>query len=208
MNNKPILFSGEMIRALLDGRKTQTRRIMKPQPPSNITDEHEILNPDSANLAWFGFWGCEGFDQYDPSNCLDYEATCPYGQPGDYLWVRESFQEVVISQIGTEEKETDVEYRADSTNFNGPWKPSIFMPRWASRLTLKITDVRVEHLHSITYIDAVSEGVTYDKGFSDPRESFRRLWDSINGNWSENPWVWVIEFEVIKKNIDEVLEHD
>lgn len=209
MKARPILFSGERVRDILDGRKTQTRRIIKPQP---FLSEH-------LGFCWKGFaYGIGSDDAGTQRNFT--RADCPYGKLGDLLWVRETCME-------WEGKARDVVYRADidggawedlraDLNSGFPWKirPSIHMPRWASRLTLEITNVRVERLQSITPAECRAEGIApYDGGwtngllgpFSDPRLAFADLWDSTGGDWSSNPWVWVIEFKPIMANVDEVL---
>lgn len=167
---RPILFSGEMVRAILDGRKTQTRRVMKHQ--------------NGAHLAF---------------------QKCPHGNPGDCLWVRESFRLSVPAHEG------QTGYPIYRANFKddpilGIWKPSIHMPRWASRITLEITGVRVERVRDISEEDAKAEGWPRDQElFPTVNTSykanlwFERLWDSINAErgfgWDVNPWVWVLEFK-------------
>ncbi len=150
---------------------------------------------------------------------IDFNLRCPYGNPGDWLWVRETWRPEELDS-----GEDGIRFRADAI-FRGidntqdaaekwfqvysekenweHWRPSIFMPRWASRITLEIINVRVEHIQGITFIDAKAEGVTYEKGHVDPRDAFRHLWDSINKKrglgWNENPWVWVITFNQIER---------
>ena len=190
MKEKPILFNTHMVRAILDNRKTQTRRIMKSQPIGPVEK-----TPDSR-------WLDHGFLRPEERSN---EFSCPHGKPGDRLWVRETF---CLSG-------TVPFYRADGEpQIKVRWKPSIFMPRSASRITLEITDIRVERLHSISETDAIAEGVEnnglkysiepwknylktgngYQK--STPQASYMTLWQSINGHesWDANPWVWVIEF--------------
>jgi len=208
MKERPILFSGEMVRAILDGRKTQTRRAIKPQP----------------RPMFLG--GCGWYPDGDANKKKHYASVkhfikgmpidfCPYGQPGDRLWVREGFR--LISQLGPETWDTFLhpQYKSDMKighicsimrEFYKPgWKPSIHMPRWASRITLEITDVRVERVQDITLADIEKEGI-FDKretGNSiQQRISFSFLWDSINAkcgySWDSNPWVWAISFKVVK----------
>ncbi len=211
MKARPILFSGPMIRALLEGRKTQTRRIVKPQ----LT--HDDSRPFSAVHM------LDGYAVFDGG-----EVKCPYGIPGDLLWVRESLDAITGC---------DAEYAADGTrvgdamgwdrwigaDYKLPLKaiPSIHMPRWASRLTLEITDVRVQRLQDISEEDARAEGITDGGclncgvsepcGCSDPRpdarDAFAWLWHSIHGeeSWHANPWVWCISFRVHRCNVDELL---
>tara|TARA_R110002094_G_scaffold54390_7_gene65607 strand:- start:3252 stop:3815 length:564 start_codon:yes stop_codon:yes gene_type:complete len=183
-----------MVRAILDGRKTQTRRVMKPQPGN----DNRIPWPGRKNIV---------------INIRDDRVPqlCPYGQPGDRLWVRETFRlfdshqecSCYDSCVCSKYNGKPV-YRADSYWDESKWKPSIYMPRWASRITLEVTGVRVERLQDIGEEGAKAEGVIgedeaaaagltwYDK----PRRAFRFLWESINGpgSWDANPWVWVVEF--------------
>ena len=212
MKTHPILFSASMVRALLEGRKTQTRRAIKPQP------EYRFENDPLGEVAWKGMCidtvgtittGNDGLAQYNP-----------FGQPGDLLWVRETF--CIYPMAGNDGAAGPI-CRADSIisdeslkSIGRKWTPSIFMRREHSRLTLKITDVRIERLQDISEDDARAEGVNADEdprwqpSYSDPdsggdpshRLSYEYLWNSINGNWNDNPWVWVVEFEVIHKNVD------
>lgn len=177
---KPIIFSTEMVRALLDGRKTQTRRVIKPQPTTKTWEKY-----------------------------LQEEQPCylnPYGQPGDVLWVRETWADLRGMGFGKE-----FAYRADSwcgdhedsdsmrcrLDYGVKWKPSIHMPRKAARLFLEITDIKVERVQDIDDDDAIDEGVggNINEG---PTAAFAELWDTINAkrgySWESNPWCWVIEF--------------
>lgn len=173
--HRPILFSGPMVRALLEGRKTQTRRTMK-TPPDSFEAQYTVL------------------------------SACPHGQVGDRLWVRESFADVPHPadephpRLRRGPKGKGITWRADWVgNPSGfKWKPSIHMPRWASRITLEITDVRVERLRDIREDDAIAEGVQ-DFAFVGAVNAFESLWESINGTESleSNPWVWVVEFKVV-----------
>ena len=189
MTARPILFSGPMVRALLEGRKTQTRRAVKPQPPSGHVYVGRVLC--STHRADEGKWTWAVGQAAMLREA--HRVSCPYGQPGDLLWVRETFGEFRENWIG---------YRAtcgDPPPDSGSWKPSIFMPRWASRLTLRITDVRVQRLQDCSHADAAAEGV------GDLIE-YGVLWESINGpgSWDANPWVWALTFKVIKANVDDV----
>ena len=183
----PIIFSGEMVRAVLKGQKTQTRRVINPQPPQDsLWDEpsHLFIIEGSG----FGIM-----------------RHCPYGKSGDSLWVRETWR--------TAEAPGGVFYRADATDYmieistlsNGkPWRPSIHMPRWASRITLEMIGLRVERLQDIGEEDVLAEGVSPtppigsmgSKAYN--LESFKTIWDIINAkrghSWKSNPWVWVISF--------------
>lgn len=171
MKETPIIFTGDSIRKILAGRKTQTRRVCKGQ--RELSNEHDFQ--------------------------LD---RCPYGQPGDFLWVREAH--LIVG--GVDSANPRVVYRA--TN-DGPgswispvWSPSIFMPRWASRLTLKITGVRVERVQEISRGDAMSEGCPFANMAQGPNpcDWYRNLWNKINSKkypWEANPWVWAISFKVM-----------
>jgi hypothetical protein len=196
MSDGPILFGAPMVRALLAGRKTQTRRIAKPE-----------------TIAYLG----------SSSGGMDSEAEhCPYGGRGDHLWVKETWaRRLDEDAIKPSELVGDwAWYWADPQTANtgcagaaGKRRPSIFMPRRFSRITLEIESVRVERVNDISASDAKAEGLTpWSKDFEsplhwgiehadvwekDPRQAFRRLWDSINGErapWSSNPWVWAIAF--------------
>lgn len=203
-----------MVRAILDGRKTQTRRVVRPQP----------VWRDVQGL--FGSWAFKGGLLY-PNAEPDVLALCPYGQPGDRLWVREtcamrSAGGAVIDSIhyaATPELgrflQRDMRTFSDSKlmPFEGRWTPSIYMPRWASRITLEITGVRVERLQGITEGDAHSEGAAdwaaahaermfgLGNKFVSARAAFQHLWESINGtgSWDLNPWVWVVEFKRVEQ---------
>ena len=178
MNVKPILFSSEMVRALLEGRKTQTRRVVK-------------------------------YRNYAEQDAPIYPHECPYGKPGDLLWVRETWGDPWHhAQPRAFYRATDEKEVGWHPDFDG-WKPSIHMPRWASRLTLRITDVRVQRLQDVTRADCVVEGCTErntDGAWYGPEVSFAHLWDRINARrgygWNENPWVWCLSFEVIQQNVD------
>ena len=184
---KPILFSGEMVRAILDGRKTQTRRVIKPQPSAGVRRSVFVLS------------GLE--DGHGR------ELRCPYSRPGDTLWVRETFG--VITQPLTGEKSAiykathKPEFPNEQLGFDGSkWRPSIFMPRWASRITLRVVGVRVETLWDMTVSKMIAEGVAeIENNDKHPLTPFITLWDSINADrgyaWYTNPWVWVVEFEEV-----------
>jgi len=233
MKERPILFSGPMVRAILDGRKTQTRRIVKPQPEHLQVHEYKGSRIyDGANRRW-----C--WKQLVASDCwsIGFEQElaelCPIAKPGDRLWVRESwcqkFKEDESGWVYNSEDNLDsscVHYRADGYevraidgdgfqrwNKDGgeasPWKPSIHMPRWASRILLEVVSARVERLNEISHKDVVAEGIepnqpgyyTCHNGakYMDFQE-YQELWESINGqgSWDDNPYVWVIEFTVIQ----------
>ena len=184
MKDRPILFSGPMVRAILAGTKTQTRRVVK-----------------GLALEWLAEFTPEFVA--DPANSL-----CPYGVPGDRLWVREAYRFLgVHDHVPPREVSSGpVWYEAqDDVPFHpsefGKLRPSMFMPRWASRITLEVTGVRVERLQDISEADSVAEGIPSGE-VSPPdvgRFAYRLLWESINGpgSWDANPWVWAVEFKRI-----------
>jgi len=208
MKEQPIIFSTKMVRAILNGQKTQTRRVVRPQPTGSVR-----VSP------------------FVPSGLEDghgKEIRCPY-TIGDHLWVRESIGIHVRPSDGIEGV---CIYRADlpdgpDVTFEPHWTPSIHMPRWASRITLDITAVHLEHLQKISDSDAKAEGVQKNwigddcppeyadewmnytpndkEGFPclSAKESYRTLWDAINGeregcNWESDPWVWVVEYKIVQ----------
>lgn len=216
MKARPILFAGEMVRAILAGRKTQTRRVVRDQG------------------------GCLDLD--DPNDHAQLLSCYDWGRPGDRLWVRETW---AIDCLGgaadgdTIESAYEVRFRADEATlehcYEGPrgsvdpyvklydqrvrWRPSIHMPRWASRITLEVTGARVERLQDISEVDAAAEGIERSRNGDRPwlgalhpikgtpkvfygcRQAFASLWDSINGKrapWASNPWVWAISFRRVE----------
>jgi hypothetical protein len=207
MADRPILFSAPMVRALLAGTKTQTRRVVKDQ---TIGERYSHTCDDGrVHLEWLGT-PCCGSGVWDVPEHSGQVAS-PYGLIGDRLWVREShwlFQDEhdpVTGYTPPVLTTEDVEYRADGESTRHRWRPSIHMPRWASRITLNITGVRVERLQAISESDAMDEGaepilVPPDGGSCPHVEGFEALWKSINGaeSWDGNPWVWVVEFKVAK----------
>ncbi|MGY0145232.1 hypothetical protein [Edwardsiella tarda] len=206
MKERPIIFNDEMVRAILSGTKTMTRRPMKVQPTPSKTRPGDFSFPSKKLESMVHVSDLAPGNSPIPDCHLFFlECCCPYGQPGDRLWVRETFGDCGVRFV----------YRADTDDGAAcqvkRWTPSIHMPRWASRITLEITDVRVESLQDITDGDARAEGVpeaggllpeypgTYltPKGdFASARVAFQRLWESIYGDdgWDANPWVWVIAF--------------
>ena len=204
IKERPILFSADMVRAILDGRKTQTRRHGKP-----------VRHPDLGNIYDVGALVLE----HEPQHVI--ERACPYGRPGERLWVRESFALSAIDPDGLPPEDDpgnyDVIYRADPPPVGWidgdgkkaaiPWKPCIHMPRWASRILLEVVSVRVEKLGAISEADCIAEGCAGGHGSipgyayaATPIEHYRALWDFINGagDYDKNPWVWVVEFRVLK----------
>lgn len=212
MKEHPILFSAPMVRAILEGRKTQTRRIVKPQPWGD--GEYRTAPQGCAKVRWVEeaqeWWFTPAdVEDYDPSPYSYMAKTCPYGVVGDHLWVRETWAHFNLWVPGPSGF-GKICYRADGDlrGASGPqgkpdrWRPSIHMPRWACRITLEVTDVRVERLQDISEEDARAEGVML-KGTSrydgEARDAFEALWCSINGaeSWDANPWCWCISFKVI-----------
>lgn len=210
MKERPILFSAPMVRALLAGTKTQTRRIAKP-----------VRHPDLGNVYAPGALVLEN----EPQHVID--RCCPYGRPGDRLWVRETWNwfdpgAIPADRAGARAPFTGAQgnrtipwvaaYAADGhlpyPGYEGRdhWRPSIHMPRWASRITLDIKAVRIERLQDISEADAAAEGVATwapgalspDSLSNDPSDQFRWLWTSINGpsSWHANPWVWALDFQL------------
>lgn len=216
MKDRPILFSGPMVKVILEGRKTQTRRLVKPNYLACLTGDcpHQRQAECNADLA----------------------LACTYGEPGDRLWVRESCwlkaTDVVVGYRPESGERTEVEfcgergvsleegepphvwYAADGPLPEMPewtmcrWerRNSIHMPRWACRLELEVTAIRVERLHDISEEDAKAEGVPPMLGSPEPvapayRDGFRQLLDALNGNrapWASSPWVWVVSFRKLE----------
>jgi hypothetical protein len=235
---KPILFSAPMVRAILEGRKTQTRRVAKLCDGNGTAKLLRLKAPYAARLVdgvgpvWSPY--ADAPEEPYPADRL----TSPYGQPGGLLYVRETWGINSPTYGDTPARLLTaghvargcLEYRADSADDKGDhpsiqrWRPSIHMPKWASRLWLRVTDVRVERVQDISEDDAIAEGVSVPREFTGvdmdnqpienpaakdwhPVDAFADLWDSINGDrrdsegeplhysWADNPWLWVISFE-------------
>ena len=199
-------MSGDHPQKILDGTKTMTRRVIKPQPPVDASmKEHSQVG---------GYWipyTADGrlMNSAQGSRKNDCGWYCPYGQVGDGLWVRETWMHRSIPSIAKPQSPDSIYYKATNPEVGEAfiWKPSIHMPRWASRITLEITEIRVERLQEISWRDCQREGAVPEKApFSvhcEPwRDAFERLWDSLNAkrgfSWESNPWVWVIGFKVVK----------
>lgn len=245
IKERPILFSAPMVRAILEGQKTVTRRPVKGgQIPTEGTSvpvgDRQRWSAIGQRDPRYGF--CVfGSTEAECAKELEEFAPCPYGKPGERLWVRETFallgneDGVCIDWndrlIKGDEQEAARIYRASCDRadyglwnipdkadwkpdtedmlYEGAWRPSIHMPRWASRILVEITEVRVERLQEITYEQAVAEGVhrgplrewsASDEGgacHKYPVPAFRDLWQSTGGNWDANPWVWVVEFKQV-----------
>lgn len=207
MNEFPILFNAEMVKAILEGRKTQTRRVVK---SALIINQAEFECGNRPHVI-----------RSEPSLQYWVDNDCPFGQVGGRLWVRESFMD--LSGTGVEHRDSKGKlqkyaYAVDCPRgshsdelrkeFGLKWKPSIHMPRSASRILLEVTNIRVEHLQSISNEDAKAEGFDYsthpsaiEMGYAiGARTNFRHTWEQIYGAnaWNKNPWVWVVEFKVIQ----------
>lgn len=198
----PILFSTEMIKALLDGRKTMTRRIVKTKYGGEPVSTVKQPCSDDIYVA---------FSRPDDNKLIE-AVKCPYGQPGDLLWVRESW---CIVTNASKEDDNKLHYRASTGKNNFTWKPSIHMKKSAARIWLEVTEIRVERLQDINEFDAECEGIEDDeflplrfKQYGDnvgscesAITSFQTLWEHINGpeSWNSNPWVWVVSFKVVSK---------
>lgn len=211
MKERGMIFNGEMVRAILDGRKTQTRRPIK-WKQTRFTEIGE--REDGSKWPW----------SEDAEHACDFWHPCPFGAVGDRIWVRETFAALEsgsYEQVKPQEGHcqdlryaaTDRLAKSDADIRGYKWVPSIHMPRWASRILLEITDVRVERLNSIHDVDAMREGIQNlttcshaDFGIpgvvnaQHPVRAFQLLWESIYGadSWRANPWVWVIEFKRVE----------
>lgn len=219
MRDRPILFSAPMVRALLDGSKTQTRRALRNQP-GNVPGQHApIASYRTPAGRWNFVLAATGHGTGDP-------FECPYGVRGDQLWVREAWSGEHCYQDEPPSQRVSVMtpdgpmfrdliwYWADGQPDYGDWerpRPSIHMPRYASRITLEVTTVRVERLQDISEADAQAEGCTFEcmtptgddigSAICGPG-GYLALWESINGagSWATNPWVWVVEFRVLPRD--------
>lgn len=194
----PILFSGPLVCAILERRKTQTRRVIKPE--------------------WY-----RCLDLENPKDVAKALGRCRYGEPGDHLYVRETWAPADLWESGYErEKPQSIRFRADGKAYTyGPngefheldtyawsqpdkWRPSIFMPKWASRIELLLKGIRVQRLQDISWQDAIAEGIEPVLcAAENPVDAFAGLWDSINAKrgypWHTNPWVWALDFERCEK---------
>ena len=204
MKEYPIPFNGPMVQAILEKRKHVTRRVVKPQPPAETLE----MGRSDCGTYWRDFSG------------ETHDWRCPYGEPGSKLWVRETWQQIhpvgngqwaFAEPLSSDNAKYELVYAADRGRDEPPkWRPSIHMPRWASRITLEVTGVRVERVQEISGLDAIAEGRPFDlrdeniaTSLRNAKAWFRELWDSINaksGNdWEANPWVWVVEFRRVEQ---------
>lgn len=189
---RPILFSAPMVNAILDGSKTQTRRALRHQPEEikHMFMKNNMSYVENIHGVEIPHW------------------SCPYGKVGDKLWVREAWNHSNFP-FGPLESGCDIFYRADylddplgpdleksEDGIRRKWKPSIHLPRWASRINLEITGIRLERLQDISDDDCLAEGSENSSLPGIIREKYKQIWESINGpeSWNANPWVWVIEF--------------
>lgn len=227
MKERPILMSAPMVKALLEGRKTQTRRIMKPQPQHLQFHQHRgvtVYEGESRMWCWkdLAVENIWDFPNNADRKCLALRA--PQGKSGDRLWVKETWANFGGDEDLYQHHKGGVAFRAtwDDDRYGWPefaqcinyipgdkWRPSIFMPRWASRITLEIIDVRVERLQEISECDCTAEGVALLKTNCDgecgmtpcgiSRQPYISLWESINGagSWELNPFVFAISFKVL-----------
>lgn len=207
MKERGILYQGAMVRAVLADTKTQTRRVCKPAEAAALSYVVEVPDPAERGQVYNG----STFGDEDG----EVQFSCPYGGRGDRLWVRETWRVRGGREYEYQQARADVMYRATHQEDGFPltwesydWRPSIFMPRWASRILLEVTEVRVERLQDINRRDALAEGIVRlrDGGYglpdgehyhlSDPRQSYFSLWRAINGPGSveANPWLWAVSF--------------
>lgn len=220
MTDRPIIFSAPMVRALLDGRKSQTRRLLKlaGRRPDYIGPKG--CTGDPACWGWDNGDGGYILADRDPSDKFaaswrDFAASYA---AGDRLWCREVWGLGVSDHGNCPRYRATMDYRCGDkirSHHEGPftWRSPIHMPRWASRLTLIVTNVRVQRLHDISAADAIAEGchvyassATIDCDTPDPRQEYRRLWNSLHGPdaWDANPWVAALTFTVHRQNIDQM----
>lgn len=220
IKERPIIFSGPMVRAILSGRKSQTRRIIKPQPSENctgfspaISGEHWIEQLPVKVPAGMLHPRHGAVDTTISGNSL----RCPYAPVGARIWVREAYLVRGAGKIPVYKADLSAVDAAGFGAMYGGWKRSMYMPRWASRIMLEIIKIRVERVQELRETDAVAEGIepdgpvnrddltscwrNYDPHetaayWNSPRDSFHSLWSAINGadSWNANPWVWVLEF--------------
>ena len=207
MKERPILFNTAMVQEILSGRKTQTRRAVKPQPSAKHNWHGWIIESTCRKDEGKACWAIG----QSPLLTNPHRVKPPFGKVGDRLWVRESFRlfdasdECCCADFPCNCPRTGTPvFRASHDDGESKWKPSIHMPRSACRIILEITSVRVERLQDITEADAKAEGFDYpaiEQAFKfKARHNFKFQWDLLYKNWSENPWVWVLEFKVLTTN--------
>ncbi len=204
MKEHPIIFNSEMVRAILDGSKTQTRRVIKDPCRGRKPARRSSLSITGGIYSIADTEAELRLTKNKPPN-----FPCPFGVPGDHLWVREKF-----TNINKEGVEPEYYYFADTKDAEDydptewKWKPSIHMPRWASRITFEVLNIRVERVQDISEEDAINEGVDAITVADHPRQAtlsrradFKQLWDSINAKkgygWNTDCWVWVVDFKLL-----------
>lgn len=215
MREHPILFSPPMVRAILEGRKTQTRRAIShfdgstyALDPANVRWQFNE-GSDDQRVDWRNKW--YAYPKNSGSSAFPvYGLRCPFGQPRDRLWVRETWapcgkQSYPAADMVRHGDDGAIHRATWDRSPPSRWRPSIFMPRWASRITLEVTGVRVERLQEISEEDALAEGVIRRPIEGEPdlslpaRDGYQWLWDTLNAKrgfgWEKNPWVWVVEFK-------------
>lgn len=200
IKERPIIFSAPMVRAILEGRKTQTRRVVKWPIKGGSPKPLIDVQPCLTAGMWKGGDG-DGWNAFE----------CPYGKVGDRLWVREAWawpgEEYVLFKATHEHIQREMQ--SDPNNPQFTWKSPLFLPRWASRILLEIVSVRVERVQSISEEDAIAEGVDSVTMADVPRQAtmtrrcdYRQLWDKINSkrghSWDSNPWVWCVSFKRVE----------
>ena len=191
---RPISFNAEMVRVLRSGQKTQTRRTIKPENIYSSCLDHILY--------------CNTLSQEDRQTLLN---ICPYGKPGDFLWVRETWQSHSVAEDFMDfidPGDAHIMHYFYAADGNNPefrpeesiprWIPGAFMPRWASSIVRQINDVRIERLHCISEDDLIHEGIAQNE--PEKRNRFQELWERTGGIWIENPWVWIIGFKRVEKN--------
>jgi hypothetical protein len=243
LRERPILFSAPMVRALLAGTKTQTRRVIAKQPPPECGITYQLGNESwiqrekrsPIRRTWEAWHGALFESRPERYLCGAFEAKCPFGMPGDRLWVRETHAQLAVGEGLDTPVPQCVAYRAtceadgglDYVNGRGEimrltvtkWTPAIYMPRWASRITLEITDIRSQRVQDISAEDSLAEGVprASECGCETCRRSaqmcpadaseqvmaYAALWEHINGKrpgcgWDANPWVWCVSFRRVE----------
>ncbi|MEI7291212.1 hypothetical protein WCQ02_03545 [Paraburkholderia tropica] len=233
MKERPILFNGPMVRATLDGSKTQTRRVLKVQPDMSVL-KPEYQDPSLWEFRkrfmmyaddWSGYEHAMYRKTESGADLPVYQHRSPFGEPGDRLWVRETWSSDFASHYPFERvwyaaddaRRYEIEVRDGVRGIYSPeggvhvpfrWHPSIHMPRSASRITLEVTDVRIERLQAISDADAEAEGIDFLRHVPDadetltPSQLFMCLWDSVatpGADWAPNPWVWVVEFKRVSE---------
>ncbi len=235
IKSRPIPFSAPMVQALLEGRKSQTRRMVKPQPTKDANSMGWVHSSSDRTREGRFLW---------LQGARSEVIKCPFGKVGDVLWVRETLQLkclVPTNLNSSSNLEVAAIYKTNPDkafvwkgNAKREYIPSIHMPRWASRLTLEITAIKVERLQDISEENAIAEGVIFESNVPatlegiplhrhyvpigkgevisgwDAQDCYGNLWESLNGkdSWDANPWVWVIEFKTHKCNVDEFIKKE